>query len=101
MHTGPRYTQSIGWKMNTVASPQLQTRLQTIIASSPRLTNPNGMTVSVDNGTVFLRGNAADDHEKAIAGAILSMSPGVYDFRNELKVQAPAVTPAGSAVKQP
>ncbi len=96
---GPRYTQSLGWKMPNVPSARMQTQLQSLIASSQGLTNPKGIQVSVEGQTVVLKGSAADEHERILAGAILGMSPGVGDVRNELKIQAPTGSPP--AGKQP
>jgi osmotically-inducible protein OsmY len=96
---GPRYTQAIGWKMNNVPSARMQTQLQALIASSQGLSNPKGIQVSVDGQTIVLKGTAADEHERILAGAILGMSPGVGDIRNELKIQAPTESPP--AGKQP
>jgi len=90
IRVGPRYTQSLGFKTTAVPSTRMQTELQAIISGSQRLTTGKNMQVVVDGQTVVLRGMAADDHEKALAHAILMMSPGVYDIRNELKVQAPS-----------
>jgi hypothetical protein len=93
IRVGPRYSQSLGWKVPIMASARMQTELQSVISGSQRLVNPRDIQVSVDGQTVVLRGTAADEHERALAGAIISMSPGVYDIRNEIKVQTPVVTP--------
>ncbi len=85
--------------MNNVPSTRMQTQLQALIASSQGLSNPKGIQVSVDGHTVVLKGTAADEHERILAGAILGMSPGVGDIRNELKIQAPTESPP--AGKQP
>jgi hypothetical protein len=95
MSVGPRFTQSIGWKVNPASSTRLQTDLQSLVANSTRLTNPKGIQVIMDGPTVVLRGTAADEHERALAAAMIGMSPGVYGLRNELKVAAPVATPAG------
>lgn len=101
MHLGPRYTQSLGWKANPTSSTRLQTELQALVTNSPRFTNAKGIQVVMDGQTVVLRGTAADEHERALATAMVGMSPGVYSVRNELKVAPPSATPAGSGVRQP
>jgi osmotically-inducible protein OsmY len=73
----------------------MQTELQSVISGSQRLVNPKNIQVSVDGQTVVLRGTAADEHDRILAGAIIGMSPGVYDIRNEIKVQTPVATPPG------
>jgi len=49
--------------------------------------------VNVDGtGLATLRGTARNDHERALAAAMLSLEPGVRGVRNEM-----AVTPPGSS----
>jgi BON domain len=96
---GPRYTLAAGWQAPRVAPTRMATDLQQVIASSTRLSAPGNIKVDVENGTVVLRGTAADEHEKTLAAAVIGMAPGVYDVRNELKVGAgagPATVPAGT-----
>jgi hypothetical protein len=98
MSVGPRYTQSVGWDMHLPGSTRLQTQLQTMVTSSPRFTNSKGIQVMMDGQTAVLRGTAVDDHDRALAAAMIGMTPGVYGVRNELKI-APAATagPTGPA----
>lgn len=104
MSVGPRYTSGIGWKPNVATGAgnvRLQTELQNVIANATNLSNPRGIQVAMDGQTVVLRGTAADPHERTLAAAIISMSPGVYGVRNELKVgpattAGPTTTPAGA-----
>jgi BON domain len=93
---GPRYTQSLGWKPEPAAGTRLATDLQGVIGRSASLSNPKGIQVLMEGQTVVLRGTAADSHERTLAAAIVSMSPGVYGVRNELTVQAPGAAAVGS-----
>ena len=96
IRVGPRYTQSLAWQMPPMVASRVQPQLQSVISGSQRLVNPRNIQVSVDGQTVVLRGTAADEHDRALAAAIIGMSPGVYDVRNEIKIQTPVVTPAGA-----
>jgi hypothetical protein len=94
MSVGPRFTQTLGWRVTptTAGNPRLQTELQGILARTPSLVSAKNIQVVMEGQTAVLRGTAADDHERALAGSVISMSPGVYGVRNDLKVQgAPGV----------
>jgi hypothetical protein len=96
MSVGPRYTQGIGWQANLPTPARIQTELQSLVVNSPRLVNARGIQVVMDGSTVVLRGTAADEHDRALAAAMIGMTPGVYGVRNELKVAPPTAIPAGT-----
>ncbi len=89
MSVGPRFTQTLGWRATptTAGNPRLQTELQGILARTPSLVSAKNIQVVMEGQTAVLKGTAADDHERALAGSVISMSPGVYGVRNDLKVQ--------------
>ena len=60
--------------------------LQAQFANSTRLASGKGITVSVDNGVVVLRGKVADEHDRDLAEAMIRLNPGVYNVRNELQI---------------
>jgi hypothetical protein len=96
MSVGPRFTQTLGWRTAAPASggARLQTDLQRVIANTPSLVSARNIQVAMEGQTVVLKGTAADDHERALAAAVISMSPGVYGVRNDLKVPSVGSGPA-------
>jgi hypothetical protein len=96
MSVGPRFTQTLGWRTAPPASggTRLQTDLQRVIANTPSLVSARNIQVAMEGQTVVLKGTAADDHERALAAAVISMSPGVRGVRNDLKVQGVGSGPA-------
>jgi len=94
MSVGPRYTQGLGWQAPVASPARLQTQLQSLVVNSPRLASARGIQVVMDGSTVVLRGTTADEHDRALAGAMVGLTPGVYGVRNEIKVAPPAATPA-------
>jgi hypothetical protein len=79
------------------ASPsRLQTDLQRVVAGSSALTSKGDIQVVTDDSGVVLRGIVANDHERRLAEALLRLTPGVRDIRNELAVR-PSASPAGNS----
>jgi hypothetical protein len=70
-----------------VAPPRVRTDLQQVLARSTALPSGRGMQVVMDGSVVVLQGRVADDHERRLAEAMLRLSPGVREIRNELGVQ--------------
>jgi hypothetical protein len=64
---------------------QVRDDLQRIfLEADVNLPSRNNIQVIVDGPAVVLRGRVADDHERRLAEAVLRLSPGVRDVRNEL-----------------
>lgn len=89
-YRAPQYHTTLDESIPLVAhsAPVLHTRLQTIVASSATLQKMRGLDVAVDGGAVVLRGHVATDRERRLAEAMIRLTPGVREVRNELTVQA-------------
>ncbi|CAN5369627.1 hypothetical protein BH10PLA2_BH10PLA2_07160 [soil metagenome] len=85
---GARFTVGIGFDspVGSVGStnPQLGQELQTQFSNSQFFPAGKHITVTVDNNVVVLQGRVTDEHEKELAEAVVRLSPGVYQVRNEL-----------------
>ena len=71
-------------KVPSPAADQLLAEVRSIIERSGSLPSKSGITVSVEGRDVILRGKVATDEERRLAGAILRLTPGLGDIRNEL-----------------
>jgi osmotically-inducible protein OsmY len=60
-----------------------------VLTRTDRIQKLSPLEVTIDSGTAVLRGRVATDQDRALAGIIASMQPGVGDVRNELQVGAP------------
>ena len=69
--------------------------LQAIIARSSRLPSRDNIQVLAQGDTIVLRGMVRDDRERRLAEAVLRLSPGVREIRNELQ------TPGGKGGASP
>jgi osmotically-inducible protein OsmY len=69
-----------------MAAAKLTSDLNAVIARSSRLPSASGIDVSIDQGIVVLRGAVASDKERRVLEAIVRMSPGVREIRNEVRV---------------
>jgi hypothetical protein len=66
--------------------------LRNIVANTSRLSQQtrDGIQVRMDGQTVVLQGLALDGHESQVAEAMLRMTPGVSDVRNEMQLRGSA-----------
>ena len=76
-----------------VFSGKVLGEVRQIIARSSALSSRDKIRVSMAGDTVILQGSVSDDHERNLAAALVSLTPGVHDVRNELKVQRAPFTP--------
>jgi hypothetical protein len=83
----PAYATTIGFEFAAPSMTSMQTSLQQTIAESTRLPSKANMTVVVDGETVVLRGTASSDRERRMAEALVRLTPGVHDVRNDLEVR--------------
>jgi hypothetical protein len=84
---GPRFTVGLGFESPVgTTNPQLGKELESQLANSPSFPAGKNISVTVENNVVILRGKVADDHERDLAEAVIRLSPGVYNVRNELMV---------------
>jgi hypothetical protein len=83
----PPYITTVGFRRGPRVTPEaMETDVRQSLARSPRLTNGQGIQVSVNGTTVVLRGTVANQRERRVADVLVRLSPGVRDVRNELKV---------------
>jgi hypothetical protein len=75
-----------------VGTAALRPDLRTILVNTSRLSQPtrNALQVRMDGSTVVLQGEALDAHEAQVAEAMLRMSAGVSDVRNEMQIRGAA-----------
>jgi hypothetical protein len=83
----PAYATTIGFEFKAPSMTSMQTSLQQTIAESSRLPSKANMTVVVDGETIVLRGTAGSDRERRMAEALVRLTPGVHDVRNDLEVR--------------
>jgi hypothetical protein len=77
-----------------VAAPQLQADLSGMLArSAGAISNPAGVQVLTDGGTVVLRGPVASPDEARLVEGMVRLTPGVRAVRNELTFPAAAALP--------
>jgi hypothetical protein len=61
---------------------------------SPALTSRFGtVNVSVQGGTVILRGTVSSEEDRALAAQMAMLEPSVSSVQNDLKVAVPAANP--------
>jgi hypothetical protein len=75
--------------------PQIQPRvfqarpdLLEVLTPVERLSSRNNIQVGMEGNTVVLRGPVKNDYERRLAEALIRLSPGVSDVRNELEAPA-------------
>lgn len=74
----------VGFSVPTASQPA--ERVQGLLSSIGRIQKLSPITVSVENGTAVLRGRVATAEDRALAGTIAAMQPGISDVRNEISV---------------
>ncbi|HEV8062185.1 MAG TPA: BON domain-containing protein [Gemmataceae bacterium] len=84
---GARFTLGLGFDSPVgTTNPRLSEELQRQFTNSQRFGSGKTINVSVENNVVVLRGTVADDHDRDLAEAMIRLSPGVYNVRNELQL---------------
>jgi len=66
---------------------QPRVQLQQLIKDSTYLSPKNSVQVVGNGSLVVLRGTAISDYERQLVEAMVSLSPGVNEIRNELTIQ--------------
>jgi hypothetical protein len=89
----PAYVTVLGDTVPQARADMLRVRadLQDVVARASRLPSRANIRVLTDGGTVVLRGNVVNDHERRLAESLVRLTPGVRAVRNEL------VTPEAAA----
>ncbi len=89
----PAYATTIGFEYASPSPGSMQAKAQDAIAkASKQLKSNDSIQVAMDGDTLVLRGTAANANERRLAEALVRLTPGIYDVRNELEV--PEVAPA-------
>ncbi len=63
---------------------QARSDFQNVIARSSSLPSKGGIRVLMDGEVVVLQGTVQDEHERRLAEALVRLTPGVRELRNEL-----------------
>lgn len=84
------YTQELKFAFAPVVTPQLQTELTSMIASSSTLSSIAGLEAIVgDGGLVVLRGKVESLDDARLVENMIRLTPGVKDVRNDLQYPLP------------
>jgi hypothetical protein len=70
-----------------LANLQPRVELQQLIKDSSYLSPKNAVQVVGNSSLVVLRGTAVSDYERQLVEAMVSLSPGVNEIRNEITIQ--------------
>jgi hypothetical protein len=87
------YTATLGFRPLTPLGSRMQADLQGVLARSSSLSAPRNLELGMDGGTVVLRGMVSNDAERRHAEALIRLSPGVRDVRNEIQVNGATAPP--------
>jgi hypothetical protein len=80
------YTASPGFNYRPAGASQVQTEVEQVLARSRSLSPKRNIRVSVEGPAVVLRGTVASDQDRRLAEALVRLTPGVLEVRNELQV---------------
>jgi hypothetical protein len=103
VRVAPKFSAAVSFSPpRTAATSGLQVNLQRMVSQSAALQASRDIQVGLDGSTVVLRGRATDEHDRRLAEAMVRLSPGVRDVRNELQVVTAAPPlPASGPAPQP
>jgi hypothetical protein len=90
----PAYSTAIGFDYEPPSPDSIQAKAQEVISrASKQLKSHDSILVSLDGETVVLRGSASNANERRLAEALVRLTPGIHDVRNELEVPELAPPP--------
>jgi len=69
-----------------MAERRLVEEVASVVSRSSRLPSASGVNVSMDQGFLVLRGNVGSEKERRVLEAMVRMTPGVREIRNEVRV---------------
>lgn len=69
-----------------MAEKRLVDEVASVVARSSRLPSASGVVVSMDQGFLVLRGNVGSEKERRVLEAMVRMTPGVREIRNEVRI---------------
>lgn len=72
--------------MAAMAEQRLVNEVATVVARSTRLPSAGNVVVSMDQGFLVLRGSVGTDKERRVLEAMVRMTPGVREIRNEVRI---------------
>jgi hypothetical protein len=71
-----------------------QLEVQGVFARSTALPSRDNIRVAMEGNMVVLRGTVNDSRERLLSEAMIRLTPGVYEVRNELQVKSNPLVPA-------
>jgi hypothetical protein len=89
----PAYTTSLGFAHQPPSASRLAGEAAQVLERSTRLTPTRDIKVVAEGQIIVLQGWVADDHDRRLAEALVRLTPGVHEVRNELKIQEVAPPP--------
>jgi osmotically-inducible protein OsmY len=83
----PAYSTSLGFEYKQESSDAVLAKVMETLANASRLPNRKNIVVVLDGNTFVLQGTAANDHERRLTEALVRLTPGVREIRNEIEVR--------------
>ena len=69
-----------------IAEKRLIDEVGSIVSRSSRLPSASAVLVSMDQGFLVLRGKVGSEKERRVLEAMVRMTPGIREIRNEVQV---------------
>lgn len=69
-----------------LAERRMVAEVVSVLGRSSRLPSASGVVVSMDQGFLVLRGNVGSEKDRRVLEAMVRMTPGVREIRNEVRV---------------
>ena len=82
----PPYMASPAFDDRPAETDLIKREVERVLAGSMSLSPQRNIRVVVENSAIILRGTVASETDRRLAEALVRLSPGVYQVRNELKV---------------
>ncbi len=79
--------------VTSAANSPLLADVRGVLARSERLPSRDQIQVALDGDTLVLQGAVGDNYQRRLAEAIIRLTPGVRDVRNDLTVEQTLPTP--------
>jgi hypothetical protein len=92
-HVVPSYTTSPAFDYRPAAPNIVQSDVQGMLTRSTSLSPNRDIRVAVEGPAMVLRGNVASEQDRRLAEALVRLTPGVHEIRNELTVTGPPPQP--------
>lgn len=85
---------AVGFRFAAPMRTTVATRFQSRLNRSPHLNIAAPVQVTVDGGTLVLKGSVESAHDRDLAATLAMLEPGISGVRNELRIAAPSAAPA-------